>query len=117
MDQVRDASDRIADNRSMSSFEPTILGGPVGIGSRVALGLRGLAAGDSMTGAQPAMAGRRPDQIFGWGLPGFALPQVLQPHPRSARAGFAPALGAGRVRDPAGDHREGRGEDNAVRAH
>jgi hypothetical protein len=96
MDQAPGASDRIADSRAMSGF---------GV------------FGDPMTGGEADTACGRPDHIFSLGLQGFALPLVLRSRRRSARAGFAPALDAGRVPDPAGDDHEGCGEDDAVRSH
>ena len=96
MEQAPDYSDSISPDRALSRFVPATRG-----------------AGHAGTGA-PDMTDR-PDHILGSGLPRFLLPQVLAPHPRSARAAFAPTAGAGRVAVSKETHREGRSEDDAVR--
>jgi hypothetical protein len=106
MEQVPDYGRRIARNRALNRFG---LAKP-----RRAFGHPELAVGDLPTRA-PDMADQH-DDILGSGPPGFALPQVPAPHPRSARARFASAVGAGRVPELSRTHRAGRDEDHAVRA-
>ena len=58
----------------------------------------------------------RPIHHFGSGLRGIALPHVLQPHARPARARFAPDFRAGRVPDTDAAQQAGRGDDDAAPA-
>ena len=105
MDQAPPASDRIADNRVIAR---------VGCGPDAHSGVARLAFGLAVSGA--VQAGSLPGHHFGSGLPGIALPHVLQPHARPARARFAPDFRAGRVPDTDAAQQAGRGDDDAAPA-